>query len=162
MSETLATDDWTYGIEDMNWVYGLRWGADPVFMPRQWAENVAAYAWAITDTTWGDVKQEVTSKTYANLLQRFIDDGEEPTPETPLSIDPFAGDMDILPWVNQHMDNWMPDEVIEKFGTYGISMVSGEGLFFDEGKVNEIVAELERLGYSCSEDQGLVNNVCGT
>lgn len=131
MSEKRANNDWQYGKDDKNWVYGLRWGADPVFMPRQWAENVEAFASALSVETWGELKSELTPEAYADMITLLYEDDEEPSPETSIEIDSVYSydDGELLPWVNQYMPDWMPDEILESFGVQGRSMVSGPGLF---------------------------------
>ncbi|MEN6580669.1 MAG: hypothetical protein ABFD05_08585, partial [Anaerolineaceae bacterium] len=64
------------------------------------------------------------------------------------------------------MSEWMPEEIQAKFGrkmsysAMDINVPEGEILVLDEKQMDEIVAELEKLGYECRRDDDLL--IAGT
>ncbi len=60
-------------------------------------------------------------------------------------------------WPNQIMLEWMPPQIIAKYGYIESSVLDGEFLVLDSEREEEIVADLEALGYTCVEDSNLLN-----
>ena len=55
------------------------------------------------------------------------------------------------PWFLQHHLDWLPQEV-QDLGEIGLSMVSGEGLWFEPELKDQIVEEMAKHGYDCVRD----------
>lgn len=64
-------------------------------------------------------------------------------------------------WPQQLMLEWLPKEIQRQYGHIELSVHDGEFLRLDWKRVKEIVAALEALGYTCSEDSRALNVAAG-
>jgi hypothetical protein len=62
---------------------------------------------------------------------------------------------------NTEMLDWMPESVQTDCGKVGSSMWSGEMLVLSWSRADEIVRELQALGYTCTRDDELVHQTYG-
>jgi len=70
----------------------------------------------------------------------------------PVSRESLCADGDWPePWFLQHHLDWLPQEV-QDLGEIGLSMVSGEGLWFEPELKDRIVEEMAKHGYDCVRD----------
>lgn len=70
----------------------------------------------------------------------------------PIYREGFCADGDWPePWLLQHHLDWLPPE-IQALGGIGLSMASGEGLWFDPELEAQIVEEMAKHGYDCVRD----------
>jgi hypothetical protein len=70
-------------------------------------------------------------------------------------------DGDFPAWPQQEMLAWVPTEIQQSYGGGSFSFVSGPCLVFELENEDEIVEALERHGYRCVRDDGLVLEASG-
>ena len=67
----------------------------------------------------------------------------------------------VVPWVDQDQDDVLPHELVERYGTYGTSMVDGPCVGFRSADADAIVEAARRHGMHCERDDDLVRRVRG-
>lgn len=144
---------------DRTLVYGEQAGG-LVFIPEQRARQLAAVvdAWW-TSSTWGEFRTRVDSFGVADEILAFLGYPEDYPPDDETLTDDqkhqYTQDGDWPPWPAAEMLAWVPKEVAE-LGQPGVSMSSGPALFFELDQMGELVAALERRGFTCRRDDSLV------
>ncbi len=128
----------------------------------------------LTAKTWGEFKSMVSKDLYEFYLTNsaYYEGPNEPedgnfdpydiAPETPFTPNDVVV-YDVLPANPEiEMSEWMPKEIQEKFGYkmhyagMDMNVPGGEILVLDEKRLDEIVTELEKLGYKCKRDDNLL------
>jgi len=128
--------------------------------------------------TWGEFKSLVSREVYEYYLPNsrhyegpsWPEDGDftpyDIAPETPftpndvVTYEGLPGNPEI------EMSEWMPEEIQKKYGTklryagMDMNVPDGDILVLEEKQMDEIVAELENLGYVCRRDDDLL--IAGT
>jgi len=66
-----------------------------------------------------------------------------------------------VPWVQQQQDQFLPHDVVERYGTWGASMVDGPVVQFAAADLDAILTALEPYGIHCERDDALVLRVAG-
>ena len=144
-------------------VYGLA-GRDLVFIPRAEAERLKALQDALNSATWGEVRRRLRPDLYEELLDQCRDELES-DPGDDESFDPDAvpghADGDWPEWPKQGMLEWMPARVWKAFGRVEASVLNGDFLQLDAGRLEELVAALEAEGFACRRDDALVARASG-
>ena len=165
-------------MEEKTIVYGIT-NLGLLFVPESRARELAESNNALlTAKTWGEFKSLVSQEMYAFYLvnSAHYEGPDEPedgdytpydippeTPFTPIDVVTY----DALPAHPEiEMSDWMPEEIQAKFGrkmsysAMDMNVPEGEILVLDEKQMDEIVAELEKLGYECRRDDDLL--IAGT
>ena len=152
-----------------NSIYGL------LFIPESRANELANSNKALlTAKTWGEFKSLVSQEMYEFYLPNsdYYQGPSEPEdgnyepydipPETPFTPNDVVL-YDVLPANPEiEMSEWMPEEIQAKYGEkrryYAMDMnvPEGEILVLEEKQMDEIVAELEKLGYECKRNDELL------
>lgn len=144
-------------------VYGeARSSRGLVFIPKAWAQDLAATYHAVASSTWGDLKAKASPELLEEVLE-MMDLEEAPADELSFDLDdiPAVNDGDWPDWPEQMMLRWIPREVLDEYGRYESSMLNGPFGVLDESREDEIVAALERLGYFCVRDDELIAHCFG-
>lgn len=133
-------------------VYGAgfqRTDTKPVVIPsaktwRQFADMIPVHDW--------------------NQLRQILDE-DDTTPDLDSKFQsgslPGFEDGDWPDWAEQHMLGWLPPEACAKYSEVHRSVINGPFLSFDPKLADQIVDELERAGFVCQRDDGLVIRACG-
>jgi hypothetical protein len=145
-------------------VYGLA-GGDLVFVPRAEAERLKELQEALNSAaTWGDVRRQLRPDLFEELLGQCRDELES-DPDDDDSFDPDAvpgyADGDWPEWPKQAMLEWMPARVWRQFGRVEASVLNGDFLQIDAGRLEALVAALEDQGFACRRDDALVARASG-
>jgi hypothetical protein len=99
-------------------------------------------------------------KEYSRLLRELFDENDEPRPRGSDAFDvsqiPGAEESDYPGWLLQEMlHGVLPDDILEKYGQYSESFVSGPCVSIRPEDLDEVNAELERRGYELIDGTGL-------
>jgi hypothetical protein len=159
-------------------IYGIT-GLGLLFVPESRAKELADGNKALlTAKTWGEFKSLVSKELYEFYLPNsdHYEGPQEPedgnfdtydiAPESPFTPNDVLTYEELPANPEIEMTEWMPEEIQEKFGQkmryYAMDMnvPDGEILVLEEAQMDEIVAELENLGYVCSRDDDLL--IAGT
>jgi len=155
-------------------IYGIT-NLGLLFVPESRAKELAESNNALlTAKTWGEFKSLVSREMYEFYLVNSAyyegpiepEDGDytrfdiaSETPFTPNDVVTY----DSLPTYPEiEMSEWMPEEIQAKFGrkmgysAMDMSVPEGDILVLKEKQMDEIVAELKKLGYECRRDDGLL------
>ena len=161
-------------MQEKTIIYGIT-NMDLLFMPSGRAKELADSNQALlTAKTWGEFKSLITKTMYEFYLPKseYYQAPDEPEdgnfdahaipPETPFTPNDVVHE-DVLPaYPEIEMSEWMPTNIQKKYGRklryYAMDMnvPDGDILVLDESKMNEIVAELEEVGYECIRDDDLL------
>lgn len=66
-----------------------------------------------------------------------------------------------VPWLRQEQETLVPEELIDRYGELGTSMVSGSCVTFDAAHTDRLVRALRRRGFSCRRDDTAIARACG-
>ena len=150
-----------------------------LFVPESRAKELAESNKALlTAKTWGEFKSLVSKEMYEFYLVNSAyyegpsvpEDGDYAhyniKPETPFTPNDVVT-YDALPaYPEIEMSEWMPEEIQAKFGrktrysAMDMNVPDGAILVLKEKQMDEIVAELVKLGYECRRDDDLL--IAGT
>jgi hypothetical protein len=155
-------------------IYGIT-GLGLLFVPESRAHELANSNKALlTAKTWGEFKSLVSKELYEFYLTNssYYEGPYEPEdgdctpydipPETPFTPNDVVMYDELPANPEIEMSEWMPEEIQEKFGrkmrydAMDMNVPDGEILVLDEEQMDEIVAELEKLGYECRRDDDLL------
>lgn len=112
-------------------------------------------------TTWAEFRHAMPRQEYSRLLHELFDKREgysRPRASDPFDMSqiPGAGDCDYPGWLQQEMlEGVLPVDILEKYGQYGESFVSGPCVSIRPDDLDEVNAELERRGYELIDGSGL-------
>lgn len=142
-------------------VYGIA-GPDVVFIDRDLAEELARLRAGFG--TWGDARAALPGPRWQEIIDRL--EGAEidvPAPEQPFDLDLIPGyvDGDWPEWPAQQMFEWMPPELIARFGRSTASVLNGDFLEIDPLQGPALAASLEETGWTCIRDDALVSAASG-
>ena len=95
-------------------------------------------------------------------LRKYAEKHGDPLPE---DDDPFDADRDLGSYADWDfppapqllMLQYLPDDVIEKFGNVYDTNFNGTFVDFEKDQLADIIAALEKDGFSCTEDQTLID-----
>lgn len=114
---------------------------------------------------WGELRAQASCEAYEEFLKQWRPATEEaglPNPTGKVYLDEDAiADGDWPAWPAQEMLDWMPTEIIRAFGAIEYSAVSGPFLWIDPTVEDDVVGELQRLGFQPRRDQALVSKASG-
>ena len=155
-------------------IYGIT-NLGLLFVPEIRAKELAESNKALlTAKTWGEFKSLVSTELYVFYLTKssYYEGPYEPEdgdytpynipPETPFTPNDVLTYEELPANPEIEMTEWMPEEIQQKFGRkmryYAMDMnvPRGEILVLEEKQMDEIVAELEKLGYICQRDDDLL------
>ena len=122
-----------------------------VFAEPERAEYIAGIHDALQNAkTWGEFKAKLDPEEYEQILFSF-DENDEPRPK---NSDPFDAssvpgycDGDYPDWLQQDMDYWLPEDILEKYATNEVTMLNGNYYHIDEGHEEAICRDLKALGF---------------
>ncbi|HST04837.1 MAG TPA: hypothetical protein VLQ48_08890 [Chloroflexia bacterium] len=136
-----------------------------LFMPRGLAEAMVTLGNVLDVKTWGELKSALPPAMCNDIWdimqdsEEFEDVEGEPPAETPFSVDSIYGyaerDWPYV-WATAYQSDWIPGEIIDKYGDVFSGMTMGSAVLFEEEKLDQIIAAFAKLGYKCVEDRGLV------
>ncbi len=88
---------------------------------------------------------------------------EEPSNDAKFdaSVIPGYGDGDWPEWLHQYALDWMPSELIERYGSVEDSVLNGRMLEMDASVGDDVARELERRGFSCAQNDEAVSLATG-
>ena len=136
-------------------------GEDVIYATPERAAFHSQVMHALEDsTTWGEFRDAMPCEEYSRLLREVFDENDRPRPNESdaFSMDqiPGACDCDYPGWLLQEMlHGVLPDDILEKYGQYGESFVSGPCVSIRPDDLDEVNAELERRGYELIDGTGL-------
>jgi len=67
---------------------------------------------------------------------------------------------DVVPWIAQIQERWLPESVVTEFGTRSDSALDGSALYLDPDDLDAILARLAEAGYTCLPDHRMVRFLC--
>lgn len=76
----------------------------------------------------------------------------------------YADDADwehAVPWLHAEMATLLPEDLVERYGEWGSTALSGDMLHFAPEHAQSLVRALRRRGYSCRRDDKAVASACG-
>jgi hypothetical protein len=137
-----------------------------VFIPEDRAHDLVKVRDAIENArTWGEFRLLLPERRWREIADDYAPVEEEPPPadDEPFAADAVPGyiDGDWPEWPAQQMLDWMPQDIQDRFGDVGSSMVSGDSLYIDPASERDVVAALQNAGYVCSRDDKLVARASG-
>jgi len=136
-----------------------------VFIPREEADELADLYGALRLSTWGELRRAVSDERWREILQRLGADEGSPPPgdgeELQADSIPGFAEQDWPEWPAQRMGRWLPRDVIAGYGQLTDTLMSGTFTWFDPSSAGAIVRDLERLGWTCEEDQALIEAASG-
>ncbi len=139
-------------------VYGID-GADRlVVIPMERAEELARVRKAReTCKTWNEFKKAVSKDSYKEALHWY---GKPDSGDDPFEIAAFY-DGSWPPSPLAELENWLPGKFLEKYATAEEAAIDQVWNELDPARMDEIVRELESLGYSLIRDDRLINLASG-
>ncbi len=161
-------------MEERKIIYGIT-NLGLLFVTESRAKELADSNKALlTAKTWGEFKEQVSQEMYEFYLvnSAHYEGPDEPEdgdyapydipPETPFTPNDVVT-YDTLPaYPEIEMSEWMPEEIQAKFGrkrrysAMDMNVPKGDILVLNEKQMDEIVAELEKLGYECRREDHLL------
>ncbi len=161
-------------MQEKSIIYGIT-NLGLLFVPESRAKELAESNKALlTAKTWGEFKALVSQEMYEFYLvnSAYYEDPGDPkdgdytpydiSPATPFTPNDVLS-YDALPaYLEIEMSQWMPEEIQCKFGrktrysVMDMNAPNGDILALDEKQMDKIVAELEKLGYTCRRDDDLL------
>jgi hypothetical protein len=131
-----------------------------VFAPPEIAQDNARLHQAIeTSTTWEQFRKAIPPREYSEVVRYAFDLNGLPRPKgsDPFSSEKVPGwtDGDYPPWLQQRMDEFLPEEVLEKFGNRSDTFLNGDFWFLDPADEGGICAMLRSLGWEVERAQEL-------
>ena len=161
-------------MEEKKIIYGIT-NLGLLFVPESRAKELADSNKAlVTAKTWGEFKALVSQEMYEFYLinSAHYEGPDEPedgdytpydiAPETPF-IPNDVVTYDVLPaYPEIEMSEWIPEEIQAKFGrktrysAMDMNVPDDAILVLKEKQMDEIVAELVKLGYVCRRDDDLL------
>jgi hypothetical protein len=145
---------------------GVVEGSNLVFVKEKKAKRLASVHIAIgTAKTWGTFRRKMPAEDLRYVVDR-LQEREEPLPRKRdkfgFGLLPSAYfDGDWPGWPEQMMLDWMPEEIVEKYGQAPCSVLNGHYLVLRMSDAEEILKALERDGFRCRLDEKLVRQACG-
>ncbi|AYA23168.1 hypothetical protein C6369_000250 [Rhodococcus rhodochrous] len=142
-------------------VYGIA-GDKLVFIDPEQARELALL-WAGFDT-WGQARAALSATRWQEIVERFEGwEQDPPAPEEPFDLSQVPGnaDGDWPEWPAQQMLDWMPPELIARYGRSTASVLNGDFLDIDPQHEAALVAALEEMGWSCRRNDALVSSASG-
>ncbi len=161
-------------MEEKSIIYGIT-NLGLLFVPESRTKELADNNKALlTAKTWGEFKSLVSQEMYEFYLvnSAYYEGPSEPEdgdytpydipPETPFTPNDVVT-YDALPaYPEIEMSEWMPEEIQAKFcrktsySSMDMNVPEGDILVLEEKQMDKIVAELEKLGYACRQDDDLL------
>lgn len=151
----------------------------PVFATKEDAKHVAQVNHALsTAQTWGEYRSllpegewEERGEMYPALdedgkpvmkdgqpVMEYLENQDDDDPFDAETV-PGVGDGDYPVWLQQMMLDWMPDEVLEKYGKHYDTRISGDSVEFDSKDLDAIIAELKALDHTVTESDEALDRV---
>lgn len=134
-----------------------------IFIPKDLADELVGIRAAIDGAhTWGQFRAALPAGRRAGIEERLDDREPCPSDSDGFSKDALPGyvDGDWPEWPQQEMLEWMP-AAVKAFGRVEDSAFNGPFLVIDEAKLWEVLAGLQRHGYTCAPAQAVVEYACG-
>jgi hypothetical protein len=132
--------------------------------------SVEIYAEVLGQAGYGDLEEFLSSLDVGKpvpgarteVLRTYAEKQGDPLPQDDDAFDPDRdlssyADGDFPPAPQLLMMEYLPNDVIEKFGNVYDTNFNGTFVDFDKDQQTEIVSALEKRGFSCSEDQTLID-----
>src|SRR4051812_27827779 len=142
----------TYDPRDL--LYALDVEADTlVFVPRAVVQEILATRAALTQCdVWGDARARLPAERYAQLVDLYVAPIHQPPPDGDALGDEITRPTRPWPAVSvDHMPDWIPEHVSERFGTRYDTMMSS-GVRFAPEALDQILEALRVAGTQCQED----------
>jgi hypothetical protein len=129
---------------------------EAVFAPEDVAlENHRIHEALETSRTWGDLKDTMPPEAYEELIRsQFDEDGEpRPAPFDIFNADKISGysDGDYPPWLQPMMDQWIPRDLLTKYGSLAASVLNGNYWVIPASNVAGMVEDLRLQGFVVTE-----------
>jgi hypothetical protein len=145
---------------------GVVEGSNLVFVKEKKAKRLASVHTAIgTAKTWGTFCRKMPAEDLRYVVDRLRERQELlPRKRDEFSfglLPPAYFDGDWPGWPEQMMLDWMPEEIVEKYGRSRGSVFNGDYLVLQMSDAEEILKALERDGFRCRLDEKLVRQACG-
>ena len=122
-----------------------------VFAERHRAESVARIRTACEEaTTWGEFRDALKAEEFLEVLENLGEDPSDIDPSAAFSGDHVPGHTDgtYPEWLQQTMLEWIPAELIERFGETADSVHDGEAVELPANAADAIATELRALGHT--------------
>ncbi len=128
------------------------------FMPAELARKFARIRHAVENSsTWGELKKLVKRSEFLELKEQYENAfGDEEKLTSGTEIEPDFLDEDYYEHPAKYMQEWLPDDIIAKYGKAGMSMMDGILINFEPADEEAIVMELVSRGYTCERKQDLL------
>ena len=130
-------------------------------VPRRYSTQLEAQ---LTANTWGELRARVPANLAREVaeMRAGAEDGDPP-PSDDERYDPqdiFGwGDGDYPDWPQQRMLDFLPDDLIERYGAEETSVHNGEFFELPVEHLDALAKDLEERGYRCTRDDRLVSLV---
>jgi hypothetical protein len=131
-----------------------------VFAAEDRAKSIARIHRAIeTSTTWSQFRAAIPPGEYSAVMRSSFDAIDETRPKASDPFDPeqIAGwsDGDYPPWLQQEMDDVVPEPLLLQFATREQTAVNGAFWLIPEEQLERICAALRAAGLRVRRAQGL-------
>jgi hypothetical protein len=144
------------------------------FIKKKYALEIGDFKGAVANSsTWGELKSRITEEYYLETVEKWKEDeycrrmDEEeieewqildPKPEDAFDAAEMPGylDMDWPEFAPGMMDEWVSKEIVERYGGYVESTLSGDYPLIDFENEEKVVSLLEEQGYVCIRDDGRI------
>jgi hypothetical protein len=149
-------------------VYGYV-GSGLVFIFREHAEELSNLWEALNKArTWGEFRRMAGEGRYEEVLdlyEGYDEEAEDPGPHPDEAFDAsrISGhdDGDWPDWPAQQMLDWMPDDIQRRFGCVEASIFNGDFLHIEGGDTEGLLTAMAGHGFSCENDEHLVQSANG-
>jgi len=122
-----------------------------VFAPKDLALHVARIYRALEKArTWGQFRKMMPRSEYSSLIREFDENGEpRPKSTDPFDSDQIAGlsDGNYPQFLQQEMEYYLPDEVLNRYGTLETTMHNGFYWMIPRENARDMIRELEESGF---------------
>jgi hypothetical protein len=133
-----------------------------VFIDRDLAQELALLRTGIG--TWGQARELLPPRRWQDIVERLEGwEKEPPASAEPFDLSQIPGydDGDWPEWPAQLMLDWMPPELIARFGRSTASVLNGDFLDIAAQHEAALVTVLEGAGWTCIKDNALVRTASG-
>lgn len=112
-----------------------------------------------SSNSWKEFRSTMPRKEYVKILKTVFDDADEPRPKGSDSFDgeciPGWSDGDYPEWLQKKMEEFLPLEVLNKYGRKVVTPVNGSYWHIPEENCSAVCSELVSAGWKLKLAQDL-------
>lgn len=133
-----------------------------VFVEKRLAEDLMLLRTGVA--TWGAARNNLKPSRWEEIVEMYADfEIDIPSDDDAFDLDGIPGfaDGDWPEWPAQLMLEIVPSSISEKYGRKVDSVFNGQFLEFDAADEENIVAEMNAAGFTCTRNDSLVATASG-